>query len=188
MFDLQEAATAYAKAAERVLGEGPDFLNENQELVPVFVALLFQSVEISLKHLGIESGLFSEREARDRKLTRNGHGVKEIADLVNARLGADGDYPVVMALTAGLNGQEAEFLEKMVFGADFAATRQSYQNRNLGYAKLNPGDLALVKGVKPWVTGVREIAENLPTAVNVVQQWNSSPSNSKHFAIWYRGG
>lgn len=187
MFNLQEAATAYAKAADRVLGEDAGYLNKNQELVPVFVSLLFQSIEISLKHLGIDAALFTEQEARDRKLTRNGHGVREIADLVNAKLGADKDYPVVNALTAGLNGDlEGEYLRKMLFGPEFEATRQSYQSRNLGYAKLNQGDFALVEGLKPWVTAVRNIAENLPKAVEVVKQWKSSPSNSTHFAIWYQ--
>lgn len=187
MFNLQEAATAYAKAAERVLGEDADYLNRNEELVPVFVALLFQSIEISLKHLGIEAGLFTEQEARDKRLTKNGHGVREIADLVNTKLGANKDYPVVNALMAGLNGGwEAEIVRKMLFGPEFEATRKSYQSRNLGYAKLNRGDFALAEGLKPWATAVRNVAENLPTAVRVVQQWKSSPSNSGHFAIWFQ--
>lgn len=187
MFNLQEAATAYAKAAERILGEDIGYLNKNQELVPVFVSLLFQSIEISLKHLGIDAALFTEKEARDRKLTKNGHGVREIADLINAKLGADKDYPVVNALTAGLNaGWEGEILRKMLFGPEFEATRQSYQSRNLGYAKLNQGDFALVEGLKPWATAVRNIAENLPTAVGVVKEWESYSSNSRNFAIWYQ--
>jgi len=168
------------------LGEDAEFLNANQELIPVFVALLFQSIEISLKHLGIEAALFSEREARDRKMTKSGHGVREIADLVNTKLGANNDYPVVNALTAGLNdGWEARVLHKMLFAPEFEPTRQSYQSRNLGYAQLKPGDFALVEGLKPWATAVRNVAENLPTAVGVVKQWKSSPSNSGHFAIWY---
>ena len=83
MFDLQEAAKGYAKAAERILGEDADFLEDNQEVIPVFVALLFQSIEISLKYLGVEAGLFSAQEAKNRKLTKNGHGLGEIAGLVN---------------------------------------------------------------------------------------------------------
>ncbi len=64
MFNLREAAIAYAKGAERILGEDTSFLNDNQELIPVFVSLLFQSLEISLKHLGIEAKLFSEQGSR----------------------------------------------------------------------------------------------------------------------------
>jgi hypothetical protein len=110
--------------------------------------------------------------------------VREIADLVNTKLGANKNYPVVNALMAGLNGGwEAEIVRKMLFGSEFETTRKSYQSRNLGYAKLNQGDFALTEGLKPWATAVRNVAENLPTAVRVVQQWKSSPSNSEHFAI-----
>ena len=116
MFNLQQAALAYAKAAEIVLGDDVTFLNQNQEVIPVFVSLLLQSLEISLKHIGIEGKLFTEKEARDRKLTKNGHGIEEIANLVNDRLGADQDYPVIMALTASLNDeQSSEIIQKMIF-------------------------------------------------------------------------
>lgn len=187
MFNLQEAAVGYAKAAERVLGEESEFINSNQEVLPVFVALLFQSIEISLKHLGIEAGLFTERESRDRRLTKNGHGVKEIADLVNERLGADRDYPVVTAFTVGLKGDWASgILQEMVFGLDFEETRKAYECRNLGYAQLKQGDLSVVRGLEPWAKSVREIAENLRTAIDVVKQWNASPSRSAHFAVWYK--
>jgi len=187
MFNLDEAARAYAKAAERILGDDADYLSRNEELVPVFVALLFQSIEISLKHLGIEAGLFTEQEARDKKLTKNGHGVREIADLVNAKLGANKDYPVVNALMAGLDEDwHAEIIRKMIFGPEFEATRKSYQSRNLGYAKLKQGGFAVADGLQPWATAVRNVAENLHRAVGVVKQWKSSPSNSEHFAIWYQ--
>ena len=187
MFNLQEAAVGYAKSAERVLGEDSEFINNNQEVLPVFVALLFQSVEISLKHLGIESGLFTENESRDRKLTKNSHGVKEIADLVNERLRADRDYPLVTALTVGLKDEwSPEIFQQMVFGSDFARTRKAYQCRNLGYARLRQGDLSVVQGLKPWAQSVRRIAENLPKAIDVVKQWKASPSKSTHFAIWYK--
>lgn len=190
MFNFQEAAIAYAKGAERILGEDATFLNDNQEVVPVFVSLLFQSLEISLKYLGLETKLFSEQEARDRKLTKNGHGIREIADLVNKRLGADRDYPVVMALTAGLdNSQAGDFVQKMIFAKELDSTRQLYQSRNLGYSQLKSGELKLLKvngELRPWVVAIREVAENLPTAIRIVTEWKNSSSNSKHFAIWYK--
>jgi hypothetical protein len=179
----------YAKAAERVLGEDATYINDNQELVPVFVNLLFQSLEISLKHLGLEAGLFTQQEARDRTLTKNGHGIKELATLVNSRLGTDSDdnYPVVMALTAGNSERGAEeYLHKMLFAKEFESSRNAYQTRNLGYSQLSAGELKLLDGLKPWVTAIRVTAENLPTAIGVVTQWKNSPSQSKHFAIWYR--
>ncbi len=187
MFTLHDAALAYAKTAERIIGGDETYINNNQELVPVFVSLLFQSLEISLKHLGIEAKLFTEQEARDRKLTRNGHGIKEIADLVNTRLGANKDYPVVNALTAGLrDSQAADFLHKMIFAKEFDSSRQAYQSRNLGYSQLKPGELKMLNGLKPWVVAIKEVAENLPTAIRIVSEWKNSNSTSKHFAIWYR--
>lgn len=186
MFTLQEAALAYAKGAERILGEDGTYLNNNQELVPVFVSLLFQSLEISLKHLGLEAKLFTKQEARNKKLTMNGHGIKEIADLVNIRLGADKDYPVVTALTAGLqDSQVADFLHKMIFAKELNSTRQAYQSRNLGYSQLKPGELKLLDGLKLWVDAIKEVAENLPTAIRIVSEWKNSNSSSNHFAIWY---
>lgn len=174
MFTLQEAALAYAKGAERILGEDGMYINNNQELVPVFVSLLFQSLDISLKHLGLEARLFTEQEARDRKLTGNGHGINEIADLVNTRLGADKDYPVVMALTAGLkNNQAGDFLQNMIFAKEFDSSRQAYQSRNLGYSQLKPGELKLLNGLKPWVVAIKEVAENLPTAIRIVCEWKT---------------
>lgn len=186
MFNLQESATAYAKAAERILGNDSLFLDEHAEVVPVFVALLFQSVEISVKHLGIESCLFTGKEVKGKNQPCNGHSVKEIADLANERLGADKSYPVITALTAGMkNDGKTEIIQKMIFGREFEYTRQSYQSRNLGYLQIQQADFAVVEGLKPWVKVVRQVAENLPTGINLVTQWKSSPSNSKNFGIWF---
>lgn len=184
MYSLQDAAIAYAKAAKRILGEDAIFLSDNHNIIPVFVSLLYQSIEISLKHLGIESQLFTRQESRDRQLTKNGHGVKEIADLVNDRLGANKNYPIIIALTAGLNNtQTAEILQNLIFSLEFEPTRRSYQNRNLGYAQLTSGELQLFNGLKPWVVAVEEVAQNLPVAIGVVSEWKKSNSNSTTFAI-----
>lgn len=80
MYTGQEAATAYAVAAERVFGDDGAFLNANPCVVPIFVSNLFQSLEISIKTAGIESGLFVMEEARARE-NRAGHGIKELAAL-----------------------------------------------------------------------------------------------------------
>ena len=186
MFDLQEAAIGYVKSAERILGEDARFLNENPEVVPIFISLPFQSLEISLKHLGLESKLFSEQESRDRKLTKNGHGILEIANLINDRLGAKGDFPVIMALTAGMiDTQHQEILQRMIFDLEGESVRKSYESRNLGYLQLKPDDLKLLS-LKPWVTSVREVAYNLPRAIDVVISWKNSTSRSGTFAIWYK--
>ena len=67
MFTLKEAALAHALAAERLLGGDATFLNENEAMIPVFVNLLFQSIEMTLKSIAIESGLATDHELRDKK-------------------------------------------------------------------------------------------------------------------------
>ena len=146
-----------------------------------------RSYEISLKHLGIESRLFTSKESRDRKLTNNGHGIEEIAGLVKARLGATRDDPVIMALTAGIDNEEAaEFLRYMIFSPELESTRRSYQKRNLGYGQLKRGELFFPNALKPWVDAVLDVAENLPNVIKIVSQWKQSESKIPHFAIWYK--
>lgn len=88
MFTLQEAAIAYALSAEKICDGSRDFLNENPCVVPVFVNLLFQSLEISIKAAGIGSTLFTIGEARSRQ-TRSGYGISELATLAVEKLGGD---------------------------------------------------------------------------------------------------
>ncbi|MGQ3685503.1 MAG: hypothetical protein ACUBOA_10940 [Candidatus Loosdrechtia sp.] len=63
MYTLQEAAEGYAAAAERLFGTD-NYLDKASAVVPIFVSNLFQSLEISIKAAGIESGLFTMEEAR----------------------------------------------------------------------------------------------------------------------------
>ncbi|CAG0977011.1 hypothetical protein ARNL5_02149 [Anaerolineae bacterium] len=190
MYSLQNVAIAYAKSAKRILGEDDSFLNTNPEVMPIFVSLLLQSLEISLKHLGIESGLFTSKEARNKQLTGNGHGIEEIAGLVNSKLGANEDYPVITALTNGLPPERRtyEYVQKTIFSPNFASTRQAYQSRRLGYAEVQSFEILFDKksGVIPWVVAVEDVANNLPIAVDIVSQWKKSKSSSPHFAIWYK--
>jgi hypothetical protein len=184
MYSLQDAAKAYAKGAKRSLGEDANFLNANLEIVPIFVSLLFQSLEISLKHLGIESGLFT----RDEAIKQMGHDVKKIAVTVNQRLGVNKDYPVIKLLTYGAppTNKFDKRIQLMLFSSGFEPTRKSYQKRTLGYLELKQGDLQLLtKGVKPWVDAIEYVSENLPSAISVVSQWEKSKSSSTNFEKWY---
>jgi hypothetical protein len=80
LFTGQEAAVAYALSAQRIYAEDGNFLCVNPSCVPIFVGMLYQSLEISIKQAGLESGLFSIQEARSRQ-QRSGHGIKELAAL-----------------------------------------------------------------------------------------------------------
>ena len=98
IFTFGEAAVAYVLSAERMAGHGVDFLQANPACIPIFFSLLFQSLEISIKHAGIESGIFKLEEVKKRKFY-NGHGIKEMAALIVERLGLPPFGPIVDALT-----------------------------------------------------------------------------------------
>jgi hypothetical protein len=186
MYTGLEAATAYAIAAERIFGGDGTFLNANPSVVPIFVSDLFQSLEISIKTAGIESGLFSLQEARGRE-NRSGHGIKELAALAVEKLGGDPFDPIVMAMTFSDNkGRSAAFVRRMIAAPELEKTRNSYASRRLGYGQVAEGDFALIHPIDEWIEAVKQTAAGLPTTVQILTQWKASSSKSKHFAIWLK--
>lgn len=186
MFTHLEAAIAYATAAERILGEDGAFLTANPPLVPIFVSNLFQSLEISIKAAGVESGLFSMEEARTREC-RSGHGIKELASLAVQKLGGDPFDPIVMAMTfSNASGQSGEFVRMMICGEKMEQTRDAYASRRLGYDEVSDGDFGLIDPICEWVEAVKQTAANLVSTINILCQWKASPSKSNHFAIWLK--
>ena len=184
MFTGREAAIAYVISAKRMFGDNAGFLNANPAVVPIFVSLLFQSLEISIKQAGVESGLFTMQEARARQL-RSGHGIKELAALAVEKLGGDPFDPIITAMTfANTHTNSAEIIRQMICGDDLDKTRESYASRRLGYGEVSEGDFAIIRPVSDWIEAVKETASNLPTIINVLSQWKASASKSKHFAIW----
>lgn len=184
IFALNEAAVAYALSAERILGNDTDFLKAHEALIPIFVAQLFQSLEISIKHVGIETGLFNKNEVRSRTM-RNGHGITEIADLAKQRMGSRTLSPLISALTYGIDDTLVKHVvAKMVFGEEFENTRSIYATRALGYAEVVNGDFALIDGLRNWVEAVKAVSINLPNCVSILSQWKQAESNSQSFEIW----
>lgn len=184
MFSRQEAALAYALAAERLIGGEEAFLQGNRAVVPIFVTQLFQSLEVSIKCVGIDSGLINESDARSKQ-TRSGHGIEELASLVNERLLADSSDPLVQALTFRREDPtHAEIIRKMIRGSEFMRTRESYATRRLGYGEVSEGDFAVVEGLNPWVAAIKQTAQDLPRSVAIVSQWASQPRRPGPFAIW----
>jgi hypothetical protein len=187
IFNLGEAAMAYALCAERICGNDPDFLNANPSVIPIFVSQLFQSLEISIKHAGIESKLFTLDEARSDK-TGKGHGVKELAELAVKRLGGDkGDFsPIVNAMTFSITINNAvDIIKKMICGKEFEKTRKCYSTRSLGYAAVSDGDFAIINPIQNWVETVKQTAANLKSTIDVLSQWKVFPSKSKVFMLKY---
>jgi hypothetical protein len=184
IFTGREAALAYALSAERIFGNDYNFLNNNPAVIPIFVSQLFQSLEISIKHAGIESGLFTENEARNRAM-RSGHGIKQLALLACEKLGGDPFGPIVMAMCHfNKHPKSKEIIKLMICGNGFERTRESYATRSLGYAQVADGDFATIDDLASWIESVKETAINLGKTLDIFSQWKSSPSKSKYFAIW----
>lgn len=190
MFTGREAAIAYAISAERILGNDAEFLMANPAIVPIFVCLLFQSLEISIKQAGLESGLFTTQEARARQ-QRSGHGIKELAALAVEKLGGDPFDPIVTAMTfSNKHANSKQIVKEMICGDNLEKTRESYASRRLGYGEMSQGDFAIIQPISDWVMSVKETALNLAKTIEILSQWKASVSKSKHFAIWLtqRGG
>lgn len=188
IFTGQEAAIAYALSAERICGEDASFLNSNPSCVPIFVSLLFQSLEISIKQAGIESGLFTIEEARSRKC-RSGHGINELAALAVEKLGGNRSNlrPLVMAMTFEHKGQNSKsIIKEMICGAKLAKTRESFATRCLGYEQVATGDFQIIEPLRDWIEAVKETANNIPQAIKIIDGWKTSTSTSKRFMIWFK--
>ncbi len=186
IFGGQDIALGYALGAERIFNNDLEFLNHNPSVIPIFVSLLFQSLEVSIKHAGIESGLFTEREARGGGM-RSGHGINELAALAVERLGGTPFVPLLMAMTHfNVGTLSKEIIQRMICGAEFEKTRDCYASRCLGYGQVADEDFALVRDIPSWIRAVKETAVNLPKTIEIIKQWKASPSKSKHFAIWIK--
>lgn len=185
-FLLDDAAVAYALAAERILGSSSAFLAENCEVVPIFVSHLFQSLEISIKHAGIASCLITEHEARAKE-NGGGHQIEELATLVCSKLGSNKIDPLLNALTFGVVSKDAQIvIRDMICGEAFKKTRQIYTNRKLGYAQIADGDFALYNDLVAWVGAVKATAQNLSNCVDILKQWKEKGGNCASFAIFVK--
>lgn len=186
IFGRAEAALGYALCAERLFGEDATFLDQHAALVPIFVSHLFQSLEISIKHAGIESKLFTEDEARgDRRKRLNGHEIGELAKLATERLGGDPFEPLLMAMTCGSDATTKSVLREMICGPRFEPTRACYRKRDLGYAEVSSGSFQILYPIPEWIRSVKQVALDLDKTVQVLSQWTAQASKSTHFALWY---
>nr|WP_321401684.1 hypothetical protein [uncultured Desulfobacter sp.] len=184
IFSGHDAAIAYAQTAERLMGIEPDFLNSNPACIPILVGMLFQSLEISIKQVGIESGLFTKQETRSRR-QRSGHGIKELVMLAVEKLGGEPFQPIIMAMTFNNQVQNSdEIINQMICGKNLDKTRESYATRRLGYSEVADGDFAIINPIPNWVAAVKETAVNLPTTIEIISEWKKSYSISKRFVIW----
>ena len=187
IFGRAEAALAYALCAERLFGRDATFLDQHAALVPIFVSHLFQSLEISIKHAGIESKLFTEDEARGNRRKRlNGHEIEELAKLATERLGGDSFEPLLMAMTSAGEATTKSVLREMISGPRFGPTRACYRRRDLGYAEVSSGSFQILYPIPEWIRSVKQVALDLDKTVQVLSQWTTCAPKSSHFGLLYQ--
>ena len=167
MFKLKEAAIAHALAAEKLIEPNEDFLNSNEAVIPIFINLLLQSLEITLKAIALESGLATESELRSRSQTRNGHGIEELAKLLDSKM--HGKSVVDCILPRQGYAHSNDILKAMIFDSRFSPSRDSYAKRNLTYSQFKPGELQIIQGAKTWVNAVAQSAKNIDLACDEIR-------------------
>jgi hypothetical protein len=188
-FTRRQGALAYALCAERFFIDTDNFkklMNENEAVFPILVSLLFQSLEISIKHVGVESKILEEAEIRR---IGNGHDIEKLSNAICDRMFNDilneaaGDGRRLNPRTRDhlLRGLKADFvgsltrkivdrasqqhISKMIWGNEFAETRKCYSYRNLGYAHVGDHDFAYYSNFPRWIDIVKQVAQNLDDAI-----------------------
>lgn len=166
-YSLQEVAFAYALCAERLVASDPDVLNTYYGTVPVLVHLLYQSLEISLKHIGRRFQLLGGHDSQDHRLYDSSHDVKALVDAIQA--GFPG-YDIVALLSATVTDDNlnANFLGRMLTGDEFADTRRAYLDRDLGYADLDSFTI-FTSYIQEWIKAVKDTAQNLEKFIGVLK-------------------
>ena len=178
IFTLDEAALAYANVAERIWAKDTAFLDKNPALVPIFVSNLFQSLEISIKHIGISAKLFTEKEARNSPTKAgkkgNGHDVEDLARLAILAVQNRSQDSFLAALTcASNNPYRRAAITEMIFGERFKKTRECYTSRHLGYGEIVDGDFSIDTNIEDWIAAVRGVAENSHLAIRILRPWRT---------------
>lgn len=191
MLNCEEVAIVCALRAERIFDTKA--LPGNLSIVPDFVSFLYQSLEMSIKHASIASGLvtYDEMIGRNKKEKRemyNGHDIKKLAELAAKKLGVPA-YGIAKALTfkieydIKLNYDLKLIIEDMICNPKYENTRISYAKRCLGYTKGTYKDFGYFKDLEWWIAAVKQTAQNLPVAVDILSQLKESPSKTGRFQL-----
>jgi len=187
MYTRRQAARAYALGASRVLGDSSKYFDREPALIPVFVANLFQALEIAMKATAFETGVFTGDRLPNGAAGRNGHDIEQLNQTIDKELELPDQDMCLQAFDQCLNDPtQSAIVREMVKGSRFSKTRAAYVDRTLGYAELKEGELEVVQGVKSWSDTLEALTKNLDPAVSVLRQWKSSDSSAEVGAIWYR--
>ena len=90
-----------------------------------------------------------------------------------------------MALTYNTYHPTERIINLMMFGPELETTRDHYARRYLAYGEFENGKLAMVTDLPGWVDALKQVANRLDTAVEIVRDWLRSGSTAPHFAIFH---
>lgn len=162
-----EVALEYALCAERLYACNPRISSDEPAAIPVLVHLLYQSVEISLKHVGRYFNLWPEHYLNKKESLDRSHDVRALANAI--QVGFPNFHIRAMLLAAVINDRlGAEFIGRMLLENEFEDTRQAYKNRTLGYAQLKSFTI-FSSNTADWIQAVKETAQNLGTFIRYLE-------------------
>lgn len=173
-----EVALAYAICAERLFSGNPKIFTDEPATVPVLVHLLFQSLEISLKHVGRHFNLWPDYCVNKKKSLDKSHDVKALTYAIQA--GFPNVHIRVILLAAVIDDRlGAEFIGRMLTAPEFEDTREAYEGRNLGYAQLKSFTI-FSSNTAEWIQSVKEMSQNLGTFIRYLENIRDSGDTLGH--------
>jgi len=181
-FTLQEVAFAYALCAERLVASDPSVLNTHFGTVPVLVHLLYQSLEISLKHIGNRLRLLSGNDTSGHRLVRS-HDVRALANAIQAGI-PQGNLSLLLSAAAD-DHLGIDFIDKMLFAPEFEETRKAYEDRKLGYAQLKSFTV-FSPYILAWISAIKNIAKNLDKVIGWIDFTRHGKSSDNNISRRHR--
>ena len=187
----KDAASAYARGAQIIIGESPEHLNQYRALVPVVVSNLYQSIEISIKYAGVESGVLQESEIRGfrsnplpQHLQHNGHDIDLLLGAIDHRLEMDGSGAGVCAIqicAGDLVGRE--LIRTMLTDSRLKSTRDAYCSRRLGYVEIESKEVSFPTALPAWSAATICVAESIDGAVAALKELSGTPLEKRKHTL-----
>jgi len=174
-YNRPEIAVAYALCAERLYAGNPKFFTEQEACVPVLVHLLYQSLEISLKHIGRHFNLWPEYAPGVKGSLDRSHDLRKVANALQEIIPKT-PLRVLMSF-GGENPLGANFIGRMLTAAEFEDTRAAYNNRTLAYAEINSFTI-FTSNTAEWIQAVKGLAQTLEKFVGLLEQIRAFTANA----------
>lgn len=113
---------AYAICAERLFAGSPNMFVDEPASVPVLVHLLYQSLEVSLKHIGRYFNLWPKYTKGGEGSLDRSHDLDKLVKVLQAALPRY-NIRVLLSGTVGQDHLGANFVGRMLASPEFKDTR-----------------------------------------------------------------